>query len=240
MRTMTRRQALGALGLGAAWTAIGQTLPALAQPPAAPTGPHALPRLPYANDALAPHIDARTMEIHHTRHHQAYVTGLNTALQGNEALSRLSLEQLLRGINDVPMAIRQRVINHGGGHYNHTMFWNIMGAPNAAATRPQGNLATAIDSTFGNLEKFKAAFKQACLDRFGSGWGWLVKTPAGGLQIVSTGNQDCPLMTGQLPIIGLDVWEHAYYLTYQNRRPDYVDAWWNVVNWTAVSQRFNA
>ena len=242
MMKLSRREAMKSAGLGAAWLVSGAAVhaqnPAPAAQPAAPTGPHTLPRLPYAYDALAPHIDARTMEIHLTRHHQAYVTGLNTAIQGQEGLAGRTVEQLLRGINDLPMAIRPAVTNHGGGHYNHSMFWSIMG-PNAGGN-PQGPLAEAINSTFGDLPRFKAAFKQACMTRFGSGWGWLVKTAAGRLEITSTPNQDCPLMVGNMPILGLDVWEHAYYLHYQNRRPDYIDAWWNVVNWTAVGQRFSA
>ncbi len=236
MPQLTRRKALQTIGLGAAWLVAQESAPgARAQPP---VGPFTLPRLPYAYDALAPHIDARTMEIHLTRHHQAYVTGLNAAVQGQGALARQSVDQLLRNINEVPLALRQRVINHGGGHYNHSMFWTILGP--GAGGEPTGVLRQALNSTFGDLARFKATFKQACLDRFGSGWGWLVKTAAGRLEIISAANQDCPLMSGNHPILGLDVWEHAYYLNYQNRRSDYVDAWWNVVNWTAVGQRFSA
>jgi Fe-Mn family superoxide dismutase len=195
-----------------------------------------LPKLPYAYNALEPHIDERTMRIHHDLHHQAYVTGLNTALMGHADLQKTPLDQLLRNIEKVPQAIRQRVINHGGGHYNHTMFWEIMGPK--AGGQPNGNLARAIDTAFQSFEAFKKSFKQYALDRFGSGWAWLVVN-GGRLELLSSANQDSPLMSGKTPILGIDVWEHAYYLHYQNRRADYVDAWWNVVNWTNVAQRFD-
>jgi Fe-Mn family superoxide dismutase len=239
MLSLTRRQALRSLGLGAAGVFLGQkAFGQAAQPPA---GPFRLAPLPYANDALAPHIDARTMEIHHDRHHQAYVNNLNTAIAGNAALSAMTIDQIVRGVNNnsvVPMAIRAAVTNNGGGHWNHTFFWSIMG-PNAGGD-PRGPLAEAINATFTSIAQFKAAFKQASLNRFGSGWGWLVKNAAGRLEIVSTANQENPLMTGQTPLLGCDVWEHAYYLNYQNNRGGYIDAWWNVVNWTAVAQRFSA
>jgi Fe-Mn family superoxide dismutase len=236
MQSLTRRQALRTFGLGAAGLLVGQAAfgQGAAQPPA---GPFRLAPLPYANDALAPHIDARTMEIHHDRHHQAYVNNLNTAIAGNAALSAMTIDQLVRNINDVPMPIRQAITNNGGGHWNHTFFWSIM-TPNAGGA-PQGPLAEAITARFGGLQQFKDAFKAACLARFGSGWGWLVKS-AGRLEIVSTANQDCPLMTNQTPILGCDVWEHAYYLNYQNNRGGYVDAWWNVVNWPEAARRFAA
>jgi len=206
---------------------------------AAPTGPFRLAPLPYPNDALAPHIDAQTMMIHHDRHHQAYVDNLNRAVAGNAALSAMTIDQLVRNVNtSVPMPIRQQVINNGGGHWNHTFFWSIMGP--RAGGNPQGSLAEAINSTFQSFDQFKTNFKAQCLTRFGSGWGWLVKNAAGRLEIVSTANQDCPLTSGQTPIIGCDVWEHAYYLNYQNNRGGYIDAWWNVVNWTAAGQRFTA
>jgi Fe-Mn family superoxide dismutase len=175
------------------------------------------------------------MEIHHGRHHKAYVDNLNAALEGQAALAAKPIEQLLREINQVPEAIRQRVINNGGGHANHTMFWEIMGP--SGGGEPSGPLAEAIKSTFTDFNSFKAKIKEAALGRFGSGWAWLIKA-GGKLQILSTANQDSPLMQGQTPILGVDVWEHAYYLRYQNKRADYVDAWWNVVNWNAVAKRF--
>jgi Fe-Mn family superoxide dismutase len=178
------------------------------------------------------------MEIHHDRHHQAYVNNLNTAVAGNATLSAMSIDDLMRRINDVPQNIRQTVINNGGGHWNHTFFWQIM-APRAGG-EPSGQLAEAINSTFQSFANFKNVFKQACLARFGSGWGWLIKNPQGRLEVISTANQDCPLMNNQTPIIGCDVWEHAYYLQFQNRRPDYIDAWWNVVNWPEAARRFSA
>jgi Fe-Mn family superoxide dismutase len=176
------------------------------------------------------------MEIHHGRHHKAYVDNLNAALQGHEALLSKPIDQLMREINSVPQEIRQKVINNGGGHANHTMFWEIMAASGGA---PSGNLAAALNSTFGSFDNFKAKLKEAALGRFGSGWAWLV-ADGGKLSITSTANQDTPLMTGQTPILGVDVWEHAYYLRYQNKRADYVDAWWKVVNWNAIGQRFTA
>ncbi len=236
MIRFSRREWMKKVGAGSALAlAVGE---ALGQAQPAPQGPFTLPRLPYANDALAPHIDARTMEIHHDRHHQAYVDGLNQAVAGNETLSRMNVEQLLRGIEQVPMAVRQRVINHGGGHYNHTLFWEIMG-PNAGGM-PMGPLAEAINATFTSFDNFKMRLKDAAMTRFGSGWAWLVKGQGGNLEILSTANQDCPLMQGKTPILGIDVWEHAYYLNYQNRRAAYIDAWWNVVNWRAVATRFAA
>jgi Fe-Mn family superoxide dismutase len=239
MRPITRRQALQtAVGLGsvAFGTAalVGSSPSILAQGAQPPAGPFTLPRLPYAFDALQPSIDARTMEIHHDRHHQAYVNNLNTAVQG-QPIAKQPIEQILRNINNVPMQIRQAVINNGGGHYNHSMFWTIMAA--GAGGAPPGDLASAINASFTSFDNFKTQFKTACLGRFGSGWGWLVKRE-GRLEITTTANQDCPLMSGQLPILGLDVWEHAYYLHYQNRRNDYIDAFWNVVSWPAVAQRF--
>src|SRR6516225_6781689 len=195
-----------------------------------------LPPLPYPADALERAIDKMTMEIHHGRHHKAYVDNLNAALEGQAALLAKPIDQLLREISSVPEAIRQKVINNGGGHANHTMFWEIMG-PRAGGT-PTGPLAEAINSTFTDFTQFKGKLKDAALGRFGSGWAWLVLAN-GKLQIVSTANQDSPYMQNQVPILGIDVWEHAYYLKYQNRRPDYVDAWWNVVNWNAVAQRYS-
>lgn len=195
-----------------------------------------LPALPYPADALEAAIDKMTMEIHHGRHHKAYVDNLNAALAGHDALLAKPVDQLMREIGSVPADIRQKVINNGGGHANHTMFWEIMG-PGATAG-PGGNLAAAITSTFGSLDTFKAKIKESALGRFGSGWAWLV-VHAGKLEVVSTANQDTPLMEGKTPILGVDVWEHAYYLRYQNKRADYVDAWWKVVNWAAVEKRFD-
>jgi Fe-Mn family superoxide dismutase len=197
---------------------------------------YTLPPLPYPADALEKAIDKMTMEIHHGRHHKAYVDNLNAALEGQAALASKPIEQLMREINQVPEAIRQKVVNNGGGHANHTMFWEIMG-PNGGG-EPSGPLAEAIKSTFNDFTNFKAKIKEAALARFGSGWAWLVKA-GGKLQILSTANQDSPLMLGQTPIVGVDVWEHAYYLRYQNKRADYVDAWWNVVNWNAAAKRFS-
>ncbi len=197
---------------------------------------HTLPPLPYENAALEPHIDAKTMEIHHDKHHNAYVTNLNKALEGHADLEALSIEDLCKNIATVPEGIRAAVRNNGGGHFNHTLFWKIMG-PNAGGA-PTGELATAIDSAFGSFDAFKEAFGKAGVGRFGSGWAWLVVTD-GKLAITSTPNQDNPLMDNSgTPILGLDVWEHAYYLNYQNKRPDYIAAWWNVVNWTAVADLF--
>src|SRR5579862_9267009 len=192
---------------------------------------HALPPLPYAADALEPHIDKQTMEIHHGKHHQAYVNNLNAALEKHPDLQSKSVEDLIRGINTVPEAIRTAVRNNGGGHANHTMFWQIMG-PNGGGT-PGGELGSAINAKFGSFDAFKTAFNTAGATRFGSGWAWLVLDKTGTLQVTSTPNQDNPLTDGLFPILGNDVWEHAYYLRYQNRRPDYLAAWWDVVNWEA-------
>ena len=197
-----------------------------------------LPALPYSSDALEPSIDKLTMEIHHGKHHNAYVTNLNKALEPAHNLAGKTLEELLAGnCAIVPEAIRTAVRNNGGGHYNHSMFWTIL-APHAGGP-PVGDLAAAISSTFGSFDTFKEKFNAAASTRFGSGWAWLLKT-ASGLEIASTANQDCPVMDGKFPVIGLDVWEHAYYLKYQNRRPDYIAAWWNVVNWQAADSRFRA
>jgi Fe-Mn family superoxide dismutase len=195
---------------------------------------HSLPPLPYAFNALEPHIDARTMEIHHGKHHQAYVTNLNAALDKHPELHSKTVEELLAGINSVPDDIRTAVRNNGGGHVNHTMFWEIMG-PNGGGA-PSGAIANAITSSFGSFDSLKDEFKKAAIGRFGSGWAWVINN-GGKLVIESTANQDSPLMEGKKPVFGIDVWEHAYYLNYQNRRPDYIDAWWNVVNWAAINQR---
>ncbi len=205
---------------------------------------HELPPLPYALDALEPHIDAKTMEIHHGKHHAAYVANLNKAIEGNAALEGKTIEELITDLAAVPEGIRNAVRNNGGGHANHSLFWSILG-PNSGGA-PTGDLAAAINSAFGSFDAFKEAFKSASLSRFGSGWAWLVVKPDGTLAVTSTPNQDNPIMgeaadcCGCPPLIGLDVWEHAYYLNYQNRRADYADAFWNVVNWDAVAERFAA
>jgi Fe-Mn family superoxide dismutase len=196
-----------------------------------------LPPLPYPSDALEAAIDKMTMEIHHGKHHKAYVDNLNAALEGQAALLSKPIDQLMREINSVPEAIRQKVINNGGGHANHTMFWEIM-SPHGGG-EPTGPLAAAIKSTFTDFATFKQKIKEAGMARFGSGWSWLV-SDKGKLAILSTANQDSPLMNGQTPLLGVDVWEHAYYLRYQNRRADYLDAWWKVVNWNGIAQRFGA
>ena len=196
-----------------------------------------LPDLPYAEDALEPHIDAKTMNIHRTKHHQAYVTNLNNAVAGTEWENK-SVEEICRGIDRVPENIRTAVRNNGGGHANHTLFWNIMGPGKGGA--PSGALAQAINAKWGSFDEFKAKFKQLGVGRFGSGWAWLVVKGDGSVDAYSLPNQDSPLMQGDTPILGVDVWEHAYYLNYQNRRPDYLDAWWNVVNWDAVAQNYAA
>ncbi len=194
-----------------------------------------LPALPYDFGALEPHIDARTMEIHHGKHHQTYVNNLNAAIEKAPELASKSLDDLMRGINSVPESVRTAVRNNGGGHWNHSMFWEVMG-PNSGGA-PSGSVGDAIDSAFGGFDKFKEQWAAAGTGRFGSGWVWLVND-GGKLSITSTPNQDNPLMEGKTAILGLDVWEHAYYLNYQNKRPDYITAWWNVVNWPAVAKRF--
>jgi Fe-Mn family superoxide dismutase len=197
--------------------------------------PFELPKLPYAFDALEPHIDARTMEIHHGKHHAAYVANLNKALEGAPDLQKRSLVELLTDLNGLPEKIRTAVRNNGGGHFNHTLFWEIM-KPGGAG-QPSGELADALNSAFGSFDKFKELFGTAAATRFGSGWAWL-HVRDGRLLVDSTPNQDSPVMDGGKPILGLDVWEHAYYLKYQNRRPDYIGAWWNVVDWDRVASNF--
>lgn len=199
---------------------------------------HELPALPYAYDALEPHIDARTMEIHHGKHHNGYTNKLNAALESAPELAGKSIEELLSDLSSVPEGIRTAVRNNGGGFYNHSLFWPSMSADGGGA--PDGDLGAAIDSTFGSFDDFKAAFTKAAGTRFGSGWAWLCVDGDGGLVVNSTPNQDNPISDGLTPILGLDVWEHAYYLHYQNRRPDYVAAWWNVVNWGVVAKRYAA
>lgn len=196
-----------------------------------------LPALPYPEDALEPHVDARTMNIHHSKHHAAYTNNLNNAIAGTN-LENKSIEEILSNLDAVPENIRTAVRNNGGGYANHNLFWNIMG-PNKGGS-PSGALAEAIDTAFGNFEAFKDAFSKAAATRFGSGWAWLYVGKDGKVAVGSTPNQDTPLMEGNTPILGLDVWEHAYYLNYQNRRPDYITAWWNVVNWDAVAANYAA
>ena len=198
---------------------------------------YTLPALPFPPAALEPHIDAKTMEIHHGKHHQTYITNVNTALEAHPELAKKSVEDLIKDLAAVPEAIRTAVRNNGGGHANHTLFWTIM-KPGGGG-KPTGELASAIDGKFGSFDNFKAEVKKSALGRFGSGWAWLTVSK-GGIQVESTANQDSPLSEGRTPVFGIDVWEHAYYLNYQNRRPDYVDAFWNVVNWDEVSTRFLA
>jgi len=204
---------------------------------------HQLPELPYAHDALEPHIDARTMEIHHGKHHNAYVTNLNNAIAGNSELEAKSIDDLIANLDAVPEDIRGAVRNNGGGHANHSLFWNLLSGDGGG--QPSGELAAAIDAAFGSFDSFKEAFAKAGATRFGSGWAWLCRSADGSVNVCSTGNQDNPLMAGVVdctgtPLLGLDVWEHAYYLNYQNRRPDYVAAFWNVVDGAAVEARFDA
>ena len=199
--------------------------------------PHSLPPLPYDFGALEPHIDAKTMEIHHGKHHQAYVTKLNEALEKAPELAGKSLDELMQSLDKAPEAVKTAIRNNGGGHWNHSFFWPLMGAN--AGGEPKGKLADAINASFGDFAKFKEQFAAAGVGRFGSGWAWLVRD-GNKLAITSTPNQDNPLMEGKRAILGLDVWEHAYYLKYQNRRPDYITAWWNVVNWDAVAKNFGS
>jgi superoxide dismutase, Fe-Mn family len=198
--------------------------------------PYTLPDLPYAFDALEPHIDARTMEIHHDRHHATYVTNVNAALEGTD-LADLPIEELLQSLDRVPDDKRNAVRNNGGGHYNHTLFWESMSG--SGGGEPGGDLSGAIDSAFGSFSDFQGKLKAAGLGQFGSGWAWVVRDGSG-LAVMSTPNQDNPISQGKTPLLGVDVWEHAYYLLYQNKRPDYIDAWWNVVDWDVVAKRFSA
>jgi len=195
---------------------------------------YSLPPLPYPSDALEPHIDKQTMEIHHGKHHNAYVTNLNAALDKHPEFQSKSLEDLLKGLSSVPEDIRTAVRNNGGGHWNHSMFWQIMGPK--AGGQPTGAIADAITSSFGSFDKFKEEVKKAGVGRFGSGWAWVISS-GGKLTVESSANQDSPVMDGKKVVFGVDVWEHAYYLKYQNRRPDYIDAWWNVVNWAEINKR---
>lgn len=232
MQSLNRRQILSAFGAGVATLALGPRFLHAAQQQAG----FVLPKLEYPFNALEPNIDALTMEIHHDRHHAAYVNNLNAALKDYPELLKMPIDQLMRNIDKVPEKIRPAVINNGGGHANHTLFWEIMGP--GAGGQPSGELAKAIDSAFGSFDKFQTALSTAGTTRFGSGWAWLVVDSSGKLEVFSAPNQDSPLMKGQTPILGLDVWEHAYYLKYQNKRPDYIKAWWNVVNWKAVANKY--
>lgn len=199
---------------------------------------HQLPELKYSYNALEPYIDETTMNIHHSRHHAAYVNNLNAALESYPALQEKSLEELIKGLDEVPGDVYWAVRNNGGGHYNHSLFWSILGPH--AGDKPSGELLERLEAKFGSFEAFKEAFGKAALARFGSGWAWLVLDKDGELAIVSTANQDSPLSDGLYPLLGLDVWEHAYYLKYQNKRTDYISAWWAVLNWKAVEERYNA
>jgi Fe-Mn family superoxide dismutase len=229
MQKLTRREMLRTAGAGAAALLLSPL-------PARAADGFTLPKLPYAFDALEPSVDARTMEIHHDKHHAAYVTNLNNALKDYPDLLKMNIFALVAKIKDVPEKIRQAVINNGGGHANHSMFW-VMMAPTGKGGEPRGELARAIDKAFKSFEEFQKQFKAAAMGRFGSGWAWLV-VDKGEPVILSTANQDCPLMAGKTPLLGIDVWEHAYYLKYQNKRADYVDAWWKVVNWDDVADRY--
>lgn len=199
---------------------------------------HEVAALPYAYNALEPTIDEQTMQIHHDKHHAAYASKFNAALEGNEELQKKTAEEIISDLDSVPEDIRGAVRNNGGGFVNHTMFWENMGPGCGGA--PTGDLATAVDAAFGGFDSFKEKFSTACATRFGSGWGWLIIDKSGNLAVTSTANQDNPMSDGNTPLLGLDVWEHAYYLKYQNKRPDYIAAWWNVVNWEKVAERFAA
>jgi Fe-Mn family superoxide dismutase len=243
---VSRRDALKTLGGTAALLGLGlfsgrafsaDPVSAEAAPAFPPDGPFALPKLPYAFDAIEPHIDARTMEIHYTKHHQAYVANANKALADQPALAGLGAEELLARLDDAPEAIRATLRNNAGGHANHTFFWRSL-APRAGGA-PSGLLGAAITASFGGFDAFKARFTDAAMKCFGSGWAWLVVSK-GRLAVTSTANQDSPFLTGDIPVAGLDVWEHAYYLKYQNRRADYVAAWWNAVNWPRAEKSYAA
>lgn len=245
----TRRQFLATATAAAAASAVNAQTPAAAPAAAAPTGPFTLAPLPYEPAALEPHIDALTMTIHHGKHHKAYVDNLNKAIAPYTELQKKPLEALIGDLNFLPEDIRKPVQNNGGGHWNHAFFWSLMAAPGKPGIGEPGDnpLTREITGAFGSMEKFKAAFAEAGMKRFGSGWAWLIVKADGKLAVVSTANQDNPLMQGivpngdrGVPILGLDVWEHAYYLHYQNKRADYITAWWNVVNWNAVQKNYEA
>jgi Fe-Mn family superoxide dismutase len=236
MPTMTRRQLLKAAGASAAVLAFSP-LAGLAADESM-TYPYKVPKLPYPYDALDKYIDEMTMHIHHDKHHQAYVDNLNKALKDHPDLQKKTIGELLGDIQKVPQKVRLAVRNQGGGHLNHTMFWENM-SPKGGG-KPNGALATAIDSAFKSFSNFQKMFSTTAVGVFGSGWGWLVLAKGGKLRVISSANQDCPVMNGHTPLLGVDVWEHAYYLKYQNLRPKYVEAWWNVVNWEKVGERYAA
>jgi len=229
---MTRRNALKTTALAAAACAI---TPVLAADATAPSGPFTLPPLPYASDALEPHIDARTMEIHHDKHHAAYVTNLNKAIEDFPDLGKKSIEDLLKDLDSLPEKVKLAVRNQGGGHYNHSLFWQMMNKN--GGSEPKGELGNAIDKSFGGFKGFKDKFSETATKVFGSGWAWLI-LDGKDLKIEPGANQDSPLSRGKRPLLGIDVWEHAYYLKYQNRRPDYIAAWFNVINWDFVADRY--
>jgi Fe-Mn family superoxide dismutase len=239
---MTRREAIRSTALATSTVCISGAVRSLkaqgqaGSPAAAPTGPFALPDLPYPKDALEPHIDAKTMEIHHDKHHAAYVTNLNKAVSDAPELGNKKIEDILRDLNNVPEKVRTAVRNQGGGHLNHTLFWQMM--KKGGGGEPGGDLARAIDKAFGSFSAFQEKFTETATKVFGSGWAWLVLDGTV-MKIQTTPNQDSPITQGQLPLLGIDVWEHAYYLKYQNRRPEYVKAWFNVVNWDFVADRFS-
>jgi Fe-Mn family superoxide dismutase len=237
MLNLTRRQLLRTAGAGAAALALSPlaSLAAEARRADDPPAGFTLPKLPYDYDALEPYIDAETMKIHHDLHHGAYVTNLNNALKTHPDLQKKRIGELLRDLNGLPKDIQMAVRNNGGGHANHSLFWQMM--IKGGGGKPDGQLGQAIDASFGSFDKFQAAFLQAAVTRFGSGWAWLI-IGAGKLEVVSSPNQDTPVMEGKMPLLGIDVWEHAYYLKYKNKRPDYVKAWWNVVNWKFVADRY--
>jgi superoxide dismutase, Fe-Mn family len=197
---------------------------------------HTLPNLPFSYDALEPYIDAKTMEIHHSKHHQAYVNNLNIALENHKELQEISVEDLLKNTKTLPEDIKQAVINNGGGHFNHSFFWQVLSPK--SSKEPVGSLKSKLEESFGSFETFKAKFTETATKRFGSGWAWLVKTGENNLEVYSTANQDSPISEGKTPLLCIDVWEHAYYLKYQNRRPEYIEAWWNVVNWEKMEELY--
>ncbi|MFO0929217.1 MAG: superoxide dismutase [Gemmataceae bacterium] len=237
MSLLSRRQALTAAGASVTAAALAP-FAARAEEKAATPKHYVLPKLPYSVDALEPHIDAKTMEIHHDKHHQAYINNALTILKGHAELLAMPVNDLLTHIKRVPDKLRQGAINNVGGHSNHTIFWEVMGPKGGG--EPSGALAKDIDSTFGSFDKFQKLFSLAATTQFGSGWAWLVADDKGKLKVVQRKNQDSPIMDGLKPLLGIDVWEHAYYLKYQNRRPDYIAAWWKTVNWKAVSDRMGS
>jgi superoxide dismutase, Fe-Mn family len=238
MSHWTRRQMLQAAGAGVAALALGQSSAPAQEEKGGKAKGFTLPKLPYAYDALEPHIDKETMQIHHDKHHAAYVANLNKAVAGDPKLAGMPVDELLARIEEVPEKIRTAVRNNGGGHSNHTIFWEIMGPKGKGGGKPTGDLGKAIDDRFGSFDNFQKRLSNFAITLFGSGWAWLVLDKDGKLHLAQSTNQDSPLMTGYRPLMGIDVWEHAYYLKYKNLRPKYVEAWWNVVNWKAVADRY--